>query len=248
MIEDGAACGGLRERKKRATRRALSDAALKLALDRGLEHLTVEEISDAAGVSARTFFNYFSSKEEALLGDSPLLAGELPVRSMVLEAGSVLDGLHRVALAAAGAEGRRDELRLRRELMERHPVLVPRLFARLTTFQQTLAGAVAARTGADPADAYPQLMAAVAFAAIQTAMRRWTAAHADRPITQYVDEVFGLLKAELGRGEAGNGPAGESSAQRMAGQFRSSPAQAITDRTGRGPHAQSGKRARGGDR
>jgi AcrR family transcriptional regulator len=110
MIEDGQAGGGLRERKKRATRRALSDAALRLALDRGLDHLTVEEISEAVGVSARTFFNYFSSKDEALLGDSPLLTGELPVRSLVLEAGSVLEGLHRVSLAAAATESRPEEL------------------------------------------------------------------------------------------------------------------------------------------
>jgi AcrR family transcriptional regulator len=193
VTEEDPGSGGLRERKKRATRRALSGAALRLALERGLDHLTVEEISEAVGVSSRTFFNYFASKEEALLGDSPLLTGELPVRSLVLEADSVLDGLHRVIVAAVRAESP-DELRLWHELMERHPVLVPRLFARLETFQQTLASAVAERTGADLAGPYPQLMAAVAFAAMQTAMRTWQAGRGDRPFEQHVDEVFGLLK------------------------------------------------------
>lgn len=208
MIEDGQTGGGLRERKKRATRRALSDAALRLALERGPDHLTVEEISEAVGVSARTFFNYFSSKDEALLGDSPLLSGELPVRSLVLEAGSVLQGLHRVIVAAAGAESRPEELRLRHELMERHPVLIPRFFARVAAFQQTLASAVAERAGADPADTYPQLMATVAFAAMQTAMHTWKARDGGQPFGQHVDEVFGLLKNALGQGEAGAGRAG----------------------------------------
>jgi AcrR family transcriptional regulator len=202
MTGDGVSCGGLRERKKRATKRALSEAALRLALDRGLEHLTVEEISDAVGVSSRTFFNYFSSKEEALLGDSPLLTGELPVRPLVLEADSVLDGLHRVIVAAAEAEGHLDQLRLRRQLMERHPVLVPRFFARLAAFQQDLASAVAERVGADPTDMYPQLMAAMAFGAMQTAVRTWKSDDGDGPFARRVDDVFGLLRNMMAEGGA----------------------------------------------
>src|SRR5919205_4414929 len=58
---------GLRERKKLATRQALHQAAVGLAVERGLERLTVEAIADAADVSRRTFSNYFPNKEEALL-------------------------------------------------------------------------------------------------------------------------------------------------------------------------------------
>ena len=57
---------GLRERKKLDTRRALSDAALKLAFERGLDSVTREAIADLAGVSLRTFNNYFTGKYEAL--------------------------------------------------------------------------------------------------------------------------------------------------------------------------------------
>jgi AcrR family transcriptional regulator len=59
--------GGLRQRKKAATRRALHESALRLVLKHGCEAVTVEEIADAAEVSRRTFSNYFSSKEEAVL-------------------------------------------------------------------------------------------------------------------------------------------------------------------------------------
>src|SRR5258708_5924661 len=58
---------GLRERKKLATRAALGQAAWQLTIERGYAHARGEDIAAAAGVSARTFNNYFSSKEEALL-------------------------------------------------------------------------------------------------------------------------------------------------------------------------------------
>src|SRR5246127_3717437 len=57
---------GLRERKKLATRQALGMAAMRLAIERGLDNVLVEDIADAAGVSARTFNNYFASKYEAI--------------------------------------------------------------------------------------------------------------------------------------------------------------------------------------
>src|ERR1700754_2818573 len=57
---------GLRERKKLDTRRALSDAALKLSFERGLDSVTREAIAELAGVSLRTFNNYFTGKYEAL--------------------------------------------------------------------------------------------------------------------------------------------------------------------------------------
>ena len=57
---------GLRERKKLAVRQALGSAALRLAVERGLENVTVEDITAEAGVSLRTFGNYFSSKYEAI--------------------------------------------------------------------------------------------------------------------------------------------------------------------------------------
>lgn len=58
---------GLRERKKRATRKALRDAALRLALERGPDNVRVDDIAEAAGVSPRTYNNYFASREQAIV-------------------------------------------------------------------------------------------------------------------------------------------------------------------------------------
>lgn len=58
----------LREQKRLATRDAIEDAATKLVDGRGFNDVTVEEICEAAGISRRTFFNYFDSKDAAVLG------------------------------------------------------------------------------------------------------------------------------------------------------------------------------------
>ena len=57
----------MRERKKQATREALQAAALRLALERGPDHVRVDDIAEAAGVSPRTYNNYFPSREQAII-------------------------------------------------------------------------------------------------------------------------------------------------------------------------------------
>jgi AcrR family transcriptional regulator len=57
----------LRERKKQATRKSLRETALRLALERGPDNVRVDDIAEAAGVSPRTYNNYFSSREQAIV-------------------------------------------------------------------------------------------------------------------------------------------------------------------------------------
>ena len=93
---------GLRERKKVATRLALHAAALQLVAERGLEHVSVDDIAERADVSPRTFFNYFPTKDDAVLGLDPD-AGRQQVESLLARpAGeSPIESLRAVARAQA---------------------------------------------------------------------------------------------------------------------------------------------------
>ena len=190
--------GGLRERKKRATRQALCDAALQLTLERGPAHLTVEEISAAAGVSPRTFFNYFPGKEQAIIGDDLFVVEPEQIRGIMARAATVPEGMQTIALAmAADAVTRREQVLLRWQVITRYPALITRMFARLEEFSAIVASAVAVRVGMAPDDAYPQLMAAMTTTGIRVAVQRWTAGQGDDPLERHVAEVFGLLTSEL---------------------------------------------------
>lgn len=168
---------GLRERKKQATRRALRDAAVGLTLERGLEEVTVEEIAAAAEVSTRTFFNYFTTKEDALLGDLPVGPDGDELRAFVdgRPTGEFAEDL--VALLVASLvdiedlESQREDMRLHHRLIEREPQLLPGLLARFHDVEVSLGEAVAERLGVGPEDDRPQLVAAVAMSVVRNTMR-----------------------------------------------------------------------------
>ena len=192
-----AAQPGRRERKKLATRQALQDVALRLVAERGLDQVTVEDISEAADVATRTFFNYFSSKEEALLGNLPekvatvqRMVVDRPAGETPLEA--VCQVLRAMTLRLAE---RREERLLRQQVIERHPGLLARQLGEYASFEQALAAAVAERLGAGRADAlYCRVVAAVAVAAARSAVSTWMADKGRRPLAGMVDAAFAQLR------------------------------------------------------
>ena len=206
-MQNGPVEVGRRERKKQATRAALSDAAVRLSLEHGVEHVTVEQISDDADVSVRTFFNYFSSKEEAVVaGDAA--RGEVLIESFRARPASesVLTALRSAVLDHVDvvvADGRREEL----QMMRRSPSLLPHQLAAYAGRERALAVAIAERVGDQVTDEpdgdartglYPALVAATTMAGVRVAMQRWTDGPRDvAALRAVVGEVFDGLAQGL---------------------------------------------------
>ncbi|MFW5416963.1 TetR family transcriptional regulator [Nocardiopsis sp. CNT-189] len=179
---------GLRERKKLATRRALQRAAVRLVLERGLDQVTVDDIAAEVEVSTRTFFNYFGSKDEALIGDGPPRASEEgravfiaggptgdPFADLRAYLGSFLDD------APEGYRSAMADLRMRKSLVHREPSLMPPLMARFAEAEQAIAADVEARLGTGPDDLRPRLGALLATTLMRFTMQRLQGGGPDAP-------------------------------------------------------------------
>lgn len=117
--------GSLRERKKQQTRQAIHDAAYALVVERGLAHVTIADICARAGISERTFFNYFPSKATATLGlPATLLAIEDEQRFLRSD-GPLVDDLCELVASVSG--GPDENLPRLRELMRLEPDLLAAL-------------------------------------------------------------------------------------------------------------------------
>jgi len=143
---------GLRERNKARTRQEIAAATLRLASERGLDHVTVEQIAAAADVAPRTFFRYFDSKEDALLADH---SERLALLRETLRARPVDEGPLTAVRAAilevvGDLEEQREPMLCKMELMQVNPGLRAHSLERMGDMERTLATALAERTGVDP--------------------------------------------------------------------------------------------------
>ncbi|WP_040835801.1 TetR/AcrR family transcriptional regulator [Nocardia brevicatena] len=190
---------GLRERKKRDTRRALSDAALELMFERGIENVVREDIAERAGVSVRTFTNYFSNKYEAvgyrqierLRRSAELLLhrpGDEPLWTAITEA--MVQPLHEdggghTPTAAMLAETRK-------------LLTTPEAQAATTrAIGDDLVRAIARRTGTEPTDLYPRLVAATVHAAYTVTLDTYTRTDPPIPATTILREALYRLSRGL---------------------------------------------------
>ncbi|MFF9016174.1 TetR/AcrR family transcriptional regulator [Streptomyces sp. NPDC014870] len=195
---------GLRERKKRETRLALSQAAIRLCVLHGWAEVTIDRIAAEAEVSVRTFRNYFGSKAEAIaashvermlrIGDDLLARpGDEPLWDALLQA-----TLSQFAPPHGAAPPQNERWREGVRLMLAEPALAGEMVKANAAAQEQLAEAVARRTGTDPRrDVYPTLVAAVVAAGSAVAVEHSLRADGPAPLGALLAQVFEQLAAGL---------------------------------------------------
>ncbi|MES5824761.1 TetR family transcriptional regulator [Streptomyces sp. RG80] len=194
----------LRERRKRETLQEIHAAALRLASEHGFEKITVEMISEEAGVSTRTFFNYFPNKESAVVRGLPTLSAAgvdafvAPGPGHPREVLADLTEFLVTELAQNPPE--RAEMHAVRQLALQSPVVRTALLAGIEAFQQGVTAAAAQRLGVDEHDEVPKLMSSLAIAAVRTGLERWSAAepgHGDDSMVPYIRRAMDLMHTLL---------------------------------------------------
>jgi AcrR family transcriptional regulator len=192
---------GLRARKKAETRSALGGAALAIALERGLDDVSIDDIAAAANVSPRTFHNYFESKADALVAGWRAILGVYvdQVRARPAEEPILRSLEHVLSAIAMDAAAHREETEAHLALLAsrglaRHRGLLIEEAAR------ALVDVVAERTGTDPVhDVYPRLVTMAAIAAVVSAYEPSPPAVPDREdAARRIAECFALLRSGLG--------------------------------------------------
>ncbi len=189
-------------RRRVAKRAAIRSVAIRMALDRGPDAVTVDEISVAADISPRTFFNYFATKDEAFSIEphqwtTEEIVGELRQRPSDEPVVASMRAVIKVMAAAAGIAGLAEDWELLQELYRRHPELFSRM--RLDKVDATIAALVAevaTRTGTGATqNIYPAMLVNASFAALQAAEN--FSRGSDRTIESLIDDAFDLLERGL---------------------------------------------------
>lgn len=162
---------GLRELKKRQSRIAMHRAALELVSEHGLNGVTVEAIAQRAGVSTRTFFNHWSTKESAIIG--VLSAGDDEIaerlRYLAEDQGprQALRTVMREAISSAPIDaGLRD---LKRQVMAKEPRLHSLSTGNLNSVQTEMVEALAEVLEGEDAQGRAMLAVQIGFAVTRTA-------------------------------------------------------------------------------
>lgn len=184
----------LRERRRSETRQEIHQAAVELVLQRGLAQVTVDEIAEAAGVSPRTFFNYFPTKRHALVTGPPPVP-EPVLAQFVDGSGPVFNGLRDLLLAYAG-QLRQERRHLQRvyEVVTANPELAPLVQQRFRDFEAVIADAVAHRLGQEPPSFEASVIAAVSTAVFRAAVWDWRESGDDSTLTDRLRDALTALE------------------------------------------------------
>jgi AcrR family transcriptional regulator len=191
---------GLRERHRRLTAAEIEEAALRLFAERGFDAVPVDEIAVAAGISRRTFFRYFSSKEDVLFHENAQRLAELGEALSARPAGEpALSALrHAFRSMVSDFEQERERWLRRLRIIYDSPALQAGALGRQQAWEEAVSELVAQRLGVDPAiDLRPAVMASTTLAAMRVAIGMWLAGEGRANLPALVAEALDLLDGGL---------------------------------------------------
>jgi AcrR family transcriptional regulator len=196
---DGAAKEGRRERKRRQTRERIEAAALALFLERGFDGTTIEDITEAADVSKRSFFDYFPSKEEVVFAWQDSFADELadaiaaqPKDASIVE---IIEGALTSLLLTVSSDPQRLALGA---LIRDTPVLCARDQLKYTKLEKKLTDALRARFGGSEEEQLRlRLLSAIVVSTLRIGGERWNEGPQELSLQEFAHSMFEQLWTTL---------------------------------------------------
>jgi AcrR family transcriptional regulator len=200
---------GLRERKRAETRDRLESAAVHLVLKNGIEHTTIDAICESADVSSRTFFNYFDSKEDAILGleESEVTADDVDEVRAAHPRGDVVEitiALMFHVLSPSIASSKLFKSRVK--IVKTNPQLLGRMANQMQRMGEQLADAIAPIVGGRSEfetenDLQPtaEVILSLCSGAARAAVKEWAASGNQAPIGAVEQRAVQLVRNTVER-------------------------------------------------
>lgn len=190
----------LAQRKRQLVSDELTEAALQLLASKGFDAVTVDEIVSAAGVSKRTFFRYFASKEDVVVQFLTDMGADVARELAARPAGERPSAALRKALSgplAACADHSDRALRVV-QLILRTPALHARFLERQGRWREDLATELARRPDLAPdLDLYPEMAAGMALTAFNTVLHRWSDSDGTADPWELTGQAFAVIAPAL---------------------------------------------------
>jgi AcrR family transcriptional regulator len=185
---------GLRERRRLQTQAEVANVAIELVIERGLANVTADDIAAHAGISRSTFFNYFPSKEAALVFGPPPI-DEAPLKQFIVDSSSpVKDGLlHLLVDYGRRVEVRRPNLDRMNLVVQENPHLLGHVYRDLVGFHAAISAAVLQRIPGD--QVFADAAGAAATAAVYAATQRWLQGAGAVTLDIALGESFAAIQA-----------------------------------------------------
>jgi AcrR family transcriptional regulator len=189
----------VRERTRRAVRDELAQLAKDLFVEKGYDETTIDDLAAAAGMSKRTFFRYFASKEELVMGKYEILgeqlAEDLAARPADEPIWASLRQVFGRVVESFGSEARGATTVAMENIVREHPALNASYLERVSRMQELLLDEARTRTGwTDPADPRTAAIVGAAFSCLLAAWDTWLTTNQTQPFGDLLDQAMDAIQ------------------------------------------------------